>query len=249
MLTIWLYSIISVVIVSLVSLVGVVTLAINLNKLKKVLIFLVSFSAGALLGGAFLHLMPEMVEQAGFGTGTALLFIAGIFIFFILEKYIHWRHCHEPTSASHPHHLGKMNLIGDGLHNFIDGLIIAASYMVSIPLGVASTLAIVFHEIPQEIGDFGVLLHSGFSKGKAIFYNLLSASFAILGVIIGLIFGGCVECFTVYILPIAAAGFIYIATADLIPELHKETKMSKSIIQLFSFAVGVLLMYLLVSLE
>ncbi|HLD27606.1 MAG TPA: ZIP family metal transporter, partial [Patescibacteria group bacterium] len=168
MLNVWFYSIVSVVIVSLVSLAGVVTLAFNLEKLKKILIFFVSLSAGALLGDVFLHLLPELVEEAGFGLKVSLLFIAGIFIFFILEKYIHWQHCHEPISASHPHHLGKMNLIGDALHNFIDGLIIAASYLISVPLGVASTLAIVFHEIPQEIGDFGVLLHSGFSKAKAL---------------------------------------------------------------------------------
>ena len=245
MLQIWLYSFISVIVVSLISLVGVLTLALNIDRLKKILIFFVSFSAGALLGGAFLHLLPEAIEEVRYCPRLAFLLISGIFIFFVLEKYVHWRHCHEPECLEHPHHLGKMNLIGDGLHNLIDGLIIAGSYLVSIPLGLATTIAIIFHEIPQEIGDFGVLLHSGFSKAKAIVFNLLSASLAILGVVIGLILGQSISSFTAYILPIAAAGFLYIATADLIPELHKETKASKSIIQLISFIVGIIVMYLL----
>ncbi len=249
MLQIWAYSLISVVIVSLVSLAGILTLAMNIDRLKKILIFFVSFSAGALLGGAFFHLLPEAVESIGYTNQLATLLITGILIFFVLEKYVHWRHCHEPTCDDHPHHLGKMNLIGDGLHNFMDGLIIAAAYLVSIPLGMAATLAILFHEIPQEIADFGVLLHSGFSKAKAILFNLLSASLALVGVIIGLTLGQSIENFTVYILPVAAAGFLYIATADLIPELHKETKTSKSLIQLASFIIGVAIMYFLTMVE
>jgi len=249
MLQIWSYSLTSVLIVSLISFVGAVCLVIKLDKLKKILIFFVSFSAGALLGGAFFHLLPEAVGNMGFDYRVSFSLISGIFLFFILEKYVHWRHCHEPTSETHPHHLGKMNLIGDGLHNFIDGLIIASSYLASIPLGIATTLAIIFHEIPQEISDFGVLLHSGYSKSKAIIYNLISASIAFVGVIISLILGDQIEGLTNFIIPIAAAGFIYIATADLIPELHKETKMSKSILQLVSFAVGVGVMYLLTIIE
>ena len=249
MLLIWLYSIFSVIIISLVSLVGAVTLTIDTEKLKKVLIFFVSFSAGSLLGGAFLHLLPKAVESFGYTTSLAFWLIGGIFIFFILEKFIHWRHCHEPTSETHPHHLGKMNLIGDGLHNFIDGLIIASAYLVSLPVGVAATLAIVFHEIPQEISDFGVLLHSGYTKVRAIMFNLLSASLAIVGVVIGLLLSGLVDQFTAAILPLAAAGFIYIATADLIPEIHKTTKMSKSIMQIIMLIFGVLTMYLLTFLE
>ena len=249
MLNIWLYSLSSVIIVSLVSLAGVVMLSFKLDRLKKILIFIVSFSAGSLLGGAFLHLLPELFEESGYTLKTAFLLIGGIFIFFVLEKYIHWRHCHEPSSDSHPHHLGKMNLVGDGLHNFIDGLIIASAYLVSVPLGAAATLAIVLHAIPQEIADFGVLLHAGFSQAKAVWYNLLSASLAILGVIMGLMLGGRIEGFTLVVLPLAAAGFIYIAVADLFPEIHKETKMSKSLIQIVSFLIGIALMYYLTFLE
>jgi len=249
MINTWLYALISVFIVSLVSLVGVITLVVSLEKLKKILIFLVSFSAGALLGDAFLHILPEISSETGFTQKIAVLMIAGMILFFILEKYIHWTHCHEPLSAGHPHHLAAMNLIGDGLHNFLDGLIIAASYAISLPLGLATSLAIIFHEIPQEIGDFGILLHAGFSKKRAIYYNLLSAFTAIIGTIFGLLLKNSSEHFSVIILPVAAAGFIYIATADLIPELHKETKMSRSFMQIISLIAGFLIMYLLTLFE
>jgi len=242
---IWLYSILSVIAVSLISLVGIITLAVKLEKLKKILIFFVSFSAGALLGGAFFHLLPEVVTEIGFDRRVSFLLIGGIILFFLLEKYVHWRHCHEPDCPEHPQHLATMNLVGDGIHNFLDGIIIAASYLISIPLGVSATLAIIFHEIPQEIGDFGVLLHSGLSKTKALLYNLLSASLALIGVLAGLFFGKTLENFTVYILPIAAAGFIYIALADLIPELHKEKKSRQLFVQLFSLILGLIIMYLI----
>jgi len=249
MLNIWFYSLVSVFIVSSVSLIGVVTLSISLEKLRKILIFLVSFSAGSLLGDAFLHILPEISQETGFNVSTAVLMFGGLMTFFILEKYIHWTHCHEPLSEEHPHHLATMNLVGDGLHNFLDGLIIAASYLVSIPLGIATTLAIIFHEIPQEIGDFGVLIHSGFSKAKAIWYNMLSAWVAVIGTIVGLLLKNFSGHISTVILPIAAAGFIYIATADLIPELHKETKMNRSLLQIFSLAAGFLIMYFLTFIE
>ncbi|MCX6785375.1 MAG: ZIP family metal transporter [Candidatus Komeilibacteria bacterium] len=242
MFQIWLYSLSSVIIVSLISLIGVFTLTIKDDILKKLLIFFVSSSAGVLLGDAFFHIFPEIINQSGYTIKLGFLLILGIFIFFMLEKYIHWHHCHETNNPEHLHHLGMMNLFGDGLHNFLDGLIIAASYLVSIPLGLASTLAIVAHEIPQEISDFGVLLHSGFTKKKALLYNLLSALVAVVGTVLGLFLRN--GNFRQILLPIAAAGFIYIATADLIPELHKETKISRSLLQLFSFIFGIFIMYL-----
>jgi zinc and cadmium transporter len=244
MLQIWTYSLISVIAVSLISLVGAIALLFNDVWLKKILIILVGFSAGALVGDAFLHLLPEIVATWGYGTVTALMLIGGLLLFFILEKYVHWRHCHEPDCHEHSHHLAVMNLVGDGFHNFLDGLIIASSYIISWPLGLTTTLAIVLHEIPQEIGDFGVLLHSGFSKKKAIFYNLLSALIAVLGVIFGLLLGQSFANFNFAIMPIAAAGFIYIAMSDLIPELHKETKINKSLVQFLFFLLGIGLMYL-----
>lgn len=246
---IWVYAIISVLIVSLISLVGVVTLAINEKKLKKVLLFLVSFSAGALFGDAFLHLIPEAYE-VGPQIATSLYIIAGIIIFFVLEKFIHWHHCHDlEPHAAHPEPYAITNLVGDGFHNLVDGMLIAGSYLVSIPLGLATTLAVILHEIPQEIGDFGVLLHGGFTKAKVIFYNVLSAFIALFGAFIVLIIGSNFGNLNLILIPFTAGGFIYIAGSDLIPQLHKETKVSISLIQLISLLFGISIMFLLLFIE
>ncbi|TKJ17241.1 ZIP family metal transporter [Candidatus Woesearchaeota archaeon B3_Woes] len=242
---VWLYSLLSVIIISLISFIGVVTLAIKAKFLQKILLLLVSFSAGALFGGAFLHLIPEALENISSTRIVSLLILSGILFFLILEKFIHWRHCHIPTSKRHPHPFAIMNLIGDGLHNFIDGLIIGASYLISIPLGFTTTIAVILHEIPQEIGDFGVLLHGGFKKSKALLLNFLSALTSVFGVIVSLIIGYKAIEFSVILLPIAAGGFIYIAGSDLIPEMHKECSGSKSFAQLLSLVFGILLMLVL----
>jgi zinc and cadmium transporter len=242
---IWLYSIISVIFISLVSLIGIVTLFIKEKNMSNILLFFVSFSAGALIGDAFIHILPEVVEEFGFTLHVSLYFILGLLIFFVLEKFIHWRHCHVPTSKAHPHPFVYMNLIGDALHNLIDGLVIGGTYLVSIPLGIATTLAVLFHEIPQELGDFGVLLSGGFTRKKALFMNFLTALTAIVGVIIALLLGQISEGFMLFVLPFTAGGFIYIATADLIPELKKETGGKKSILQLIGIVCGVGVMLLL----
>lgn len=240
----------SVIIVSLISFVGVLTFLMRDINLKRTLLFLVSFAAGALFGDAFIHLLPEVVEKYGFGLNISLNFLLGIAIFFILEKFIHWRHCHMPASKQHPHPLAFMNLIGDGLHNFIDGVIIAGSYLSSISLGIATTIAVILHEIPQEIGDFGILLHTGLTKVKALFFNFLSALLAIIGAISSLIIGSNIENLSLFILPITAGGFTYIAGSDLIPELHKTCEPPKeSIFQLMAFVFGIVVMLLLVLLE
>jgi len=248
MLEIWLYSLISVFIVSLVSLIGIVSISINTNKLSTIIIYFVSFSAGALFGDTFIHLIPEAYEMSS-GISVAVYVLIGILIFFILEKIIHWQHCHMPITSHHVHHFAYMNLIGDGLHNLIDGLIIGASYLASIPIGIATTVAVVLHEIPQEIGDFGVLIYSGFSKAKAVFMNFLSALTAVIGTAIALIISQYVPNIQSILVPIAAGGFIYIAGSDLIPELHKETKISKSLIQLGAFILGIAIMFLLLLIE
>lgn len=242
---IWLYSLVSVFVVSLISLIGILTLSINTKKLRKFLIYMVSFSAGALLGDAFIHLLPEAVEEFGFGINTSLYVLSGILVFFVSEKIIKWRHCHMHYHDDHVHSFAVMNLIGDGFHNFIDGLIIAASYLVSIPVGIASTLAVAFHEIPQEIGDFGVLLHGGYTKKKALFFNFLTALTAVLGAIVALLLGNYFENITMFLIPFAAGGFIYIAGTDLIPELHREVKVRKSFLQLLSIILGIASMYFL----
>lgn len=249
MTNVWFYTLTSVFAVSLISLVGIVALLFRETLLKQILIYLVSFSAGSLLGDAFIHLLPEAAEKMGFGLNISLYVLSGVIMYFIVEKFIRWRHCHIPAAEEHPHPFSFMILFGDAVHNFIDGLIIGASYLVSFPIGITTTLAVIFHEIPQEIGDFGSLLHGGFSKSKALFFNLLSAIAAVLGAIIILILGSYVEGMTTFLVPFTAGGFIYVASADLIPELHKEVEIKKSILQLVFFIMGVLAMLSLIFLE
>lgn len=245
----WLYTILSVILVSCISLVGVTTLAINTEKLKRGLLYLVSFAAGALLGDAFLHLLPEAVEKVGNVERVSLMVLTGIVIFFILEKVLFWHHCHLPTHEQHKHPVGVMNLISDGVHNFLDGVIIAGSFLVNIPLGIATTIAVILHEIPQEIGDFGILLHSGYTRRKALFFNFLTACLAIVGACITLLIGERVEDIVKYVVPITLGGFVYISAADLIPEIHNEEHTGRSILQFLFFILGILVMALLLLLE
>ncbi len=233
-----LYTIISVIIVSLISLLGILFFLLQKSTLKRTLLFLVSLSAGSLFGGALLHLLPEVVEHDGFTLTVSLSVLAGVIIFFLIEKYVHWHHCHDPSCQGHKHHLVVMNLVGDGVHNFIDGLIIAGSYLVSIHLGIATTIAVILHEVPQEIGDFGVLIYSGLSKLKALLWNLGSALLAVIGAIVGLYFGSS-ETFLHLIIPFAAGGFIYIAGSDLIPELHKKCGVKDSFWHIVALLLGI----------
>lgn len=245
---IWLYATLSVIIVSLVSFVGIFGLSLKVEKLKIILIYLISFAAGALFGDVFFHLLPEAAEE-GFGLKVSYGILGGILVFFVLEKLIYWQHCHMPHEKGHVHSFAYMNLVGDGLHNFIDGVIVAVSYLVSIPVGIATTLAVILHEIPQEIGDFGVLLHGGFSKGKALFLNFVSALAAVFGAIVALLAAVAVENLVSFLIPVAIGGFLYIAGSDLIPELHKETRFSNNLLQVFVFVLGILVMALLLFLE
>jgi zinc and cadmium transporter len=229
------------VIVSLISFVGIVSLLLKESLLNKILLLLISFSAGALIGGAFLHLIPEAVEKSGHGE-VYLFVIVGFILFFILEKYLHWRHCHKGKCEIHT--FTYLNLIGDGVHNFIDGLIIGSSFVVSINFGIATSFAIIMHEIPQEIGDFGVLVYGGLNKNKALFYNFLSAITAILGTVIGFVLANISDSFLKLLMPMAAGGFIYIASCDLIPELHKQEDIKKASLSMVVFIFGVAFMYL-----
>lgn len=249
MLSTWLYTLIAVFIVSLVSFVGILTISIKLEALKKILLLLVSLSAGALLGGAFFHLIPEATEEAGCTISVAAFILSGILIFFVLEKMICWRHCHVPTSDEHLHPFAFMNLIGDAFHNFIDGMIIAGTFLVSIPLGISTTVAVIFHEIPQEIGDFGVLVHGGFSRFKALFLNFASALAAVLGAIIVLALNIKVEAVTAFLVPFTAGGFIYIASSDLMPEMKKDIRPLNSIIQMLFLLLGLGIMLALALFE
>ncbi|HOJ16915.1 MAG TPA: ZIP family metal transporter, partial [Caldisericia bacterium] len=217
----FLWSIVASIVVSLISLIGILFLLVNEKTLNNILFILIGFATGGLLGGAFFHLLPEALEKSSNPTLTFLYVILGFIIFFILERYIHWRHCHKEGKCD-VHVVSYLSLMGDGIHNLIDGMIIATSFQVNISFGLITTLAIILHEIPQEIGDFGVLVYGGLSKLKALFYNFLSALTAIIGVFIGYFLTTSIENFSSVLLPIAAGGFIYIAASDLVPELHKE---------------------------
>lgn len=241
---IFLYSLLSVMIVSLISLIGIFSIPIKTENLRKILLYFVSFSAGALMGDVFIHLLPEVVK-AGFTTYSSIYILSGIVFSFIMEKFIQWRHCHLPITQSHQHRFVTMNLFGDAIHNFIDGLIIGSSYLTSIPLGISTTIAITLHEIPQEIGDFGVLLHGGYSKKKALFFNFIIALTAVLGTILVLITSGWFQQSTQFLNCFAIGTFIYIAGSDLIPELHKEGETKKNIKQIISFIFGIAIMFTL----
>ncbi len=246
MASVFAYSIISVLLVSITSVLGIFSVLISKKRFQTFLIYIVSFSTGALFGDAFIHLLPEAVKKNGFSLIISVSVLLGIVLFFILEKVIKWRHCHSANCEEHrKKSFAYMNLIGDGLHNFIDGMIIAASYMASIPLGIATTTAVFLHEIPQEMGEFAVLVHGGFSRKKALLLNLLSALIAILGAGLALWLGSFVSNLTDVLIPLAAGGFIYIAGSDLIPELHREMKISKSLLQVLLVGLGILVMVLL----
>jgi zinc and cadmium transporter len=245
----WLYALASVILVSLLSVIGIVFLSISEAKLKQIVFVLVSLAVGSLFGDVFIHLLPQAFEKLEARLEASLYLLAGIFIFFVLEKFIRWRHQHDLESKNAIHPVGYMNLLADGLHNFIDGMIIGAAYLTSLPVGIATTIAVAMHELPQEISDFGVLLHAGFSKKKALIFNFLSATLAILGTILILLAGTTMHYFIASLLPLAAGGFVYIAGSDLVPELNKELEPAKSLVQLLAIATGVGLMLLLTLLE
>ncbi len=249
MIAIYIYGFLSVLIVSLISLVGVFLLALKEEVIKKYLFIFISLAVGGLLGDAFVHIIPKSLESDLSTPLVSILIIAGILLFFIIEKFLHWHHHGEDKNESHIHPVGQLVLVSDGIHNLIDGIIIGVSFLVSIPLGIATTLAVILHEIPQEIGDFTVLLHSGYSKKRALWLNFLSALTAVVGVIIAFALGQTGEGLTMWVLPLAAGGFIYIAVADLIPELHKTKEINHSIFQIVAVIVGVLAMVALLFIE
>ena len=238
------YIIISTFLIALIAFIGIFSLAINEKLLNKILLLLISLSAGALMGGAFIHLLPESIEKAeGTNLDIFMFVLVGFILFFIIEKVLHWRHCHNGKCDVHT--FTYMNLIGDSIHNFIDGLIMAASFVVSTPLGLTTTIAIAAHEIPQEIGDFGVLVYGGFKKKKAIVLNFAVALTVVFGGVLGYFISRSVESITTFLLPFAAGGFIYIAATDLIPEIKKELDYKKYLITLMIFIIGILMMWLI----
>jgi zinc and cadmium transporter len=245
---IWTYTLISVFLVSMLSLLGLIFFPFGKENISRFLIWAVAFAAGTLLGDAFLHLMPQATIH-GASVGVSMSFLAGILAFFVLEKFIHWHHCHDVECEEKIVSFPYVILVGEAVHNFIDGMIIAASYLVSIPLGIATTLAVVSHEIPHEVGDFASMLYGGFSKAKALLFNVLAGMVSILGALFILVLKADTAETVKYLIPFAAGSFIYVAIADIIPELHKSTKPLHSLAQLICISSGIAVMYMLLVVE
>ena len=245
-------SLLAVGVVSLVSLIGITTLSLKEGLLRRILFLLISLAAGALLGDAFIHLIPEAFAEIEPLT-VSIVVLVGFLSFFVLEKFLHWHHSHgdDEFSPEHAriHPVGHLVLISDGVHNLIDGLAIGAAFLVSPEVGIATTLAVVLHEIPQEIGDFGLLLHAGFSRMKALAMNFVSALGAFVGVGLAFWLSGNIEGTAPIIAAFVAGNFIYIAASDLVPELHKTTSPWQSVLQFATIVLGLIAMVLLLGLE
>jgi len=217
------------------ALIGAFSLSLSEKKTRKFLHAMVAFSAGALLGGAFFHLLAEALEELPVDFTFYMVFV-GFILFFLIEKFLHWHHCHDGECDVHP--VSYLILVGDAVHNFIDGLIIAASFLVDVSFGVVTTVLILGHELPQELGDFAIMVHGGFEKKKALFYNFLAQLTAVLGGLVGFFLSVSVGSVS-FLLPFAAGGFIYIAASDLVPELHKEENLGKSLVSFVFFLAGI----------
>lgn len=246
-MNIWIYAILGVIFSSVFSLFGVLIFLIKKDWLSKIVPYLVSLAAGALFGDAFVHLIPDSFDNIKDPLVVSLLVLGGIVLFFMLEQFVRWRHCHLPDFENHTHPMVTMNIVGDAIHNFIDGVVIGASFLISIPIGIATTLAVFLHEIPQEIGDFGIMLKGGYQIKKAFLVHILIGLIAIVGTVVVLIIGPIMKGFAENILPMVAGGFIYVAGSDLVPEIHQGTdvKISVAIKHLLVLLAGILLMGLL----
>jgi len=205
---------------------------------QRLLPCLLSYATGTLLGAAFLGMIPKALEMAPALaiSGTVL---AGLIAFFILEKLVIWRHCHDETCEEHSHQGGVLILVGDAFHNFVDGVVIAAAFLTSVPMGIATALAVIAHEIPQELGDFAILLHSGLGKARAFAYNLLSSLATLPGALLGWFWLAEVRQAIPFVLAISAASFIYIAVADLVPGLHRRTGARAVVSQTLLILAGI----------
>ena len=230
-------TLLAVFVVSLVSFAGVFALLLRRGLLKTLLPVLVSFSAGALLGAALLDMLPKATELVG--DDAFVLAFAGVVLFLIIERFISWHHYHH--RGREVHSFTYLNLLGDGVHNFVDGMAIAASFIASPQLGAATTLAVLLHEIPQEIGDIVILVYGGLKRSRALFYNFVTALTAFLGAAIVLFLAPSLIELAPRMIALTAGGFIYIATVDLIPELHRERSRGRSMVQLLSLIFGALL--------
>ncbi len=223
---------------SLLALSGSLTLLLPERTFERVVPLLVALAAGSLLGGALLHMLPEAVAAMGNELDVYLWLVAGFLSFFVLEQFLHWHHCHRAVAEHGP--LGYLILIADGLHNFIGGLAVAGAFVVDIRVGLVTWVAAAAHEIPQELGDFGILLHAGWSRGRALLFNLASALTFLLGGWVAYALSGRFE--VTWLLPFAAGNFIYIAAADLLPEISGYPEAGRKALLTGTFLVGLALL-------
>lgn len=254
----WIATLLAVGVVSVVSLIGAAALTLPGLRSHRFLLVLVAVAAGTLVGDAFFHLLPEAAPSWEDDLGNMGLYVmAGFVAFFALEVAVRSRHAHleSATPDEHGHHHTESvghthlapyawtNLVGDAVHNFLDGAVIATAFLVDLHLGVATTIAVVLHEVPQELGDFAVLLRAGMRPGKALLFNFASALVSLAGAGLVLALDLDVGVLESYALPFIAGAFLYIAAADLIPELHHHSKGREAVMILVSFVVGIALMY------
>jgi zinc and cadmium transporter len=230
--------------VSLISFVGVFLLALSKKQTQKFLKPLIAFASGAMLGNTFFHLLPEGVELLA-PEMFATIMLCTVMVYFVLEKLLHWHHCQDEQEG-HDHSnpaVGYLSLIGDVVHNFVDGLVIAAAFIISPAAGIATSISLAAHEIPQEFADFSLLIHAGFKRSKALFFNFLSALTAVAGALIGWYFSTSTEMFEAYLLPVAAGSFLYIALSDLMPELRSKTKLPQFFVNVLLVIAGIALLW------
>lgn len=247
-----LYAILASLIVTSISILAIIPLMLKKKISDRLLLFLLSVSVGALLSVVFMDFLPE-ASSHGYTLGLALSIIGGFVFMLVVEKFIHHEHdTHNHSKKtkhgvhSHAYALAPINLVGEAIHNFIDGLVIAGAFAINISLGITATISIMLHEIPQEIADFGILLYSGLSRKKAVIFNLLSGASALIGTIVGILLAGKLSWFTSFIIPFAAGNFLYIAASNLVPQLHRNCDPMDSLMHITAIGLGVGIIVLLV---
>lgn len=226
---------------SLLSFAGLSVNIINENLLRKIIFPLVAFSAGALLAGAFLHMIPEAIEEGSNLNFVFIWVLIGFSLFFLLEQFIHWHHCHKMPSE-HKHPVTYLILFADGVHNFIDGLAIGGAFMVDFRLGWVTLFITAAHEIPQELGDYGILIHGGWKAKQALMFNFFSGLTAVLGGLVAYFLAAKIN--ILFLLPFAAGNFIYIASSDLIPEIKSHENLKRNLLHFSFFLIGIIFMAL-----
>lgn len=236
--------------VSVLSLIGILALSLKERTLHGILLVLVAFSAGTILGAVYFDLLPEAVELVE--ESVVFVYITlGFVLFFFLERFVYWYHGHghqadiavETADRAATRFFAYLNIVGDGMHNFIDGMIIASSFVVGFPLGLATTIAVIFHELPQEMGDYGILIYAGFKRRRALLFNFVVALAVVLGGIFAVLFLEAVEALAGLLIAFSAGGFIYLGASELIPEIQEEKSFKKSVVQFIAFVLGLVLIW------